>query len=163
MAKSSILTRLARAENSSDLSESRPDVQTLRAAGLAAVRDRAGAALARCLHTEKIADVTQAHDEMVALVGRKFHGLSPIEKSLAVTRALRWWIRPACPKCHGRGAAVIKDTTTLSDTPCPACFGSGKAMLELQGKEAEATRWVASEIDQLVESYGRRIGRKLGR
>lgn len=44
-----------------------------------------------------------------------------------VQDALEWWRDHKCKACHGRGYAVIPDTTALDESkPCQNCAGTGR-------------------------------------
>ena len=74
-----------------------------------------------------------------------------VGKDIAMT-VIKWWSKPACPACHGRGHPVMLGTPVLDTTRnCPECHGTGKVDLArlVRTEHSDAARWLASEMESL--------------
>ena len=158
-----LITRIAHAEHSSDLSEHKDDVQVLRAAGLAAISEWLGQLLTRYLHSHRDRDKSACVSGLAAVMRKKYGQLDERQCAIVASWAIDYWAYPACRPCKGRGYDVIPETPTLSDHPCAVCHGSGKRAWDPPPKVSRAAQWATREIDVALDRYASKTSRKLGR
>lgn len=80
-----------------------------------------------------------------------------VQRREMVVHVLRWWLRPTCGYCEGRGFELVGDddqegARTLSSRACKACHGTGKRPVEREVPPhlKDAARQLADELDRLV-------------
>lgn len=159
--------RYALATGSADLSpvlDRRCDVDKLIAAGWAARDPRRSAALA--LYRMAVTDNTQGLQTVVDTMDGWLNGwlsrkgrspLPKFQRRELVATVLRWWIKPVCGYCEGRGFELLPrddegGAGALSTTTCAACYGNGRRPIEREvpnGHKA-AAQSLADELDRLV-------------
>lgn len=74
-----------------------------------------------------------------------------VAKDIAMM-VLKWWSRPTCPTCHGRGHPTIRGTPKLDTLRlCGDCMGTGRIDLArlVRTEHSDAARWLASEMESL--------------
>lgn len=78
---------------------------------------------------------------------------------------LSHWLTGQCPHCKGRGHRLIfKGAQVTEAGPCPHCDGTGRTDLDrLAGEHWKAARWLASELDRLIEKVERDMRSALSR
>jgi hypothetical protein len=163
--------RYLRASLTSDLSTNLAhacDADKLLAAAYASMRGENGERRRLALRVWRVGasgDLGGAH-ELASLLGLELVGRSMsrgylrrgtpaiprvIGHDIAMT-VLKWWSKPACPACHGRGHPVIAHTPMLDTTRnCPECHGTGKVDLArlVRTEHSDAALWLASEMQSL--------------
>lgn len=159
--------RYALATGTSDLSPNlgaRCDIDKLIAAAWVAKDPKRTAAMAlyRMAVTGSTCGLQTITDTMDGWLNGKLQrkGARPIPKVQRremVVHVLRWWLRPTCGYCEGRGFELIGDddqegARTLSDRACKACHGTGKRPVEREVPPhlKDAARQLADELDRLV-------------
>lgn len=165
--------RYATAARSSDLSpvlDGRCDVDKLIAAGWAAKDPRRAAALAlyRMAATGNMNGLLPIVETMDGWLNGKLQRkagkggstLRPVPKLQRremVVQVLRWWLKPTCGYCEGRGFELLGDdeaegARALSDRACKSCHGTGKRPIEREVPNhlREAARALADQLDRLV-------------
>ena len=126
-----ILERLAGAKNSSDLSHkpTRCDVDYMGALGAAGIKHRHGSSLLDADLWQSREDVTKAYKAAEGIVrilaGKRRWIMTPQKLRIIATQALRLYLLPACPHCHGRGYTGVETAKPESLTPCPDCREKG--------------------------------------
>lgn len=77
---------------------------------------------------------------------------------------LTYWLTGQCPHCKGRGHRLIfKGAQVTEAGPCPHCGGTGRTDLDrLAGEHWRAARWLASELDLLIEKIEIDMRKALG-
>jgi hypothetical protein len=158
-----LITRVLRAEQSSNLAESGPDIDFVRAAGLAGVRRRLGSYLPRFLATGGSDYRDAIIQTLVRLIGGQHPSLTKLERLAVATGAAYLYLVPRCCACSGRGFELRPDTPTLSDVQCQACKGTGRNELDHEKKLGPALHWAQNEIQTAEQAYSAAVGRKLGR
>ena len=140
----------------------RVPVDLLTAAGMTGRRNPLGLALWRISAAHDAAEFEFATEQCAKLLmdvrrraPRVWPGLNLAgAKEIAKEVLLCWWKR-TCPKCEGRGYAVIPGTPTLSDAQCPSCHGTGEVDLvrhigsTLGAEATDPARWLRGEIDAI--------------
>ncbi len=158
-----LITRVLRAEQSSDLSEDGGDVDFVRAAGLAGIRKRLGSMLPRFLATAGRDYRSDLIELLSTVAAFKFLLLKPVELKACAHGALYLYLNPKCPGCHGRAFEVMKDTPMLSDVQCKRCGGTGRRAIDEGERLRECLRWMEAELAQAEQGFSSAVGRKLGR
>jgi len=159
-----LVTRVQRAEQSSDLSEHKHDIQLVRAAGVASVRKRLGSLLPRFLASGGHEGRIGLLDLLTAVVRRNYPAFTEVERRGVATGALYLYLVPRCAACKGRAFELLKDTPTLSDKPCAECKGTGRNELHVRDEKiAQALTWAGNELARAEQEYSAAVGRKLGR
>ena len=66
---------------------------------------------------------------------------------------MRWWLRGVCPACDGRRLSLVfPGAQVTSARVCHVCDGRGKVSLDqLAGPHWQAARWLAAELDRLLD------------
>lgn len=165
--------RYALATKSANLSpklDGRCDADKLIAAGWAAKDPRRSAALAlyRMAVTgdmnglQPIAETMDGwlNGKLQRKAGKGGATLRPVPKLQRremVVHVLRWWLKPTCGYCEGRGFELVGDdeaegARALSDRACKACHGTGKRPVEREVPPhlREAAKLLADQLDSLV-------------
>lgn len=138
-----ILERLAGAKNSSDLSHkpTRCDVDYMGALGAAGIKHKHGSSLLDADLSQSREDVTKAYKAAEGIVrilaGKRRWIMTPQKLRIIATQALRLYLLPACPHCHGRGYTGVETAKPESLTPCPDC--REKASKEPSGRTVSAS------------------------
>jgi hypothetical protein len=158
-----VLTRVLRAEGSSDLSEDGGDVQVLRAVGASGAHRRMGSLLPRFLASGGHENRIRLLELLGAHVKREYPALKDLECRAVATGALYLYLVPRCKPCSGRGYEVRPDTPRLSDVPCRTCKGSGRNELPDAGKIKGPLTWAQNELARSEQQFSGAVGRKLGR
>lgn len=159
------------ATNSSDLrvqADVRTDADLILAAAYASMGDPRRMLALRVWRLQAPGDMAGARqiaDELGAamrksVVGRRggfLRGAAPglmpavTAADLALT-VLKWFSRPTCPSCGGRGHPMMKDAPVMDESmDCPDCDGTGIRPLEKLVREEHAghARWLAAELSGL--------------
>ena len=155
-----VMERLAEAIHSGDLShrEQICDVDYVNALGMAARRHRHGAALLELdlsLSATAVPAALKASTDIVRRVADR-HGwsMTPMKARRIGMEALRYYLRPACEGCRGRGVVGVErgQPETWHPRPCSACSGSGRRPLPVKyQREIRAVLYV-------MESERRAVG-----
>ena len=170
--KPSVLERYAGATQTSDLTVSKIheglcDADILLAAAYAAHSDSIGLQalkINRMLVTGDYSGLKDSVDHAYgwvrsAQMGRKAvlpHATSKATYEV-VNVTMRWWLRGVCPACDGRRLSLVyPGAQVTSAKDCKVCDGAGKVSLDkLAGPHWAAARWLAAELDRLLEKIER--------
>lgn len=159
-----LITRVLRAEQSSDLSEDAGDVDVVRAVGAAGLRRRLGSYLPRFLASDGRDYRQTIIDTVAGALRSEYPKLTETQRVAVATCATYLYLKPRCPACHGRGYELMPDAPKLSDVFCRVCNGSGRNATGEEFKEIRpALGWAQNLIEQSAERYSVAVGRKLGR
>lgn len=149
------MERLARAHESSDLSESTSgpgDVDWLRASGMVAQHHSLALSIWRLIeHRDKRA-LARVFQGMVELVP-----IGATAPAMRVSHVLTWMLDPLCPECGGRGYAQIPGTPALSALACKACDGTGRSTPAW----TEGERDLHTRVQTMMTAAEAAIARKL--
>lgn len=161
----SVLEKYAAATQTSDLTlrEGRCDADMLLAAGYAAHHDEVGRQalmINRMLVTGDYSRMDVAVEYAYrwvrsAQMGRKAALPHSDRKTTmnVVNVTMRWWLRGVCPACDGRRMSLIFPGAQVTSAKlCHVCDGAGKVSLDkLAGEHWQAARWLAAELDRLLD------------
>lgn len=170
--------RYAKAAESSDLTpalDRRCDVDKLIAAGWATQGDpmkRAALDLYRMATTENTQGLANVVETMDGWLNRwsQRKGRTPIPKFQRrelVASTLRWWLKPTCGYCEGRGFSLVpkedgEPSQVLGDE-CGACHGTGRKPLgrEVPPQFRKPAEHLAEELDRLILVVTGEMARRL--
>lgn len=164
-----VIERLSEAVHSDDLSHRHRvcDVDYIAALGAAGVRNRHGTALLDLdltLTPGAALEALKRTTEIVRRVCQQRHWpLSPMKTKQVAKEALRYYLKPACGCCKGRGMLGLdRDVPPeLKERirPCDACSGTGKAPLPRQYQRE--IRAALAVMDQERHNAGAGVRRKM--
>lgn len=162
----SLHERLASAFQSSDLSvdsRKRTDADFLAALGFAQQRRGVYGGAVRLLMSRSQADLKRAAREVTSLTmylnAKGGWRLAPESCRAVAELAVRHYVDPACPHCHGRGRDVPEGAPYLGANLCKHCGGLGKR--PIQKRWRNAIRAVLTELEGEAERTLRATGRAL--
>lgn len=170
--------RYAKAAESSDLTpalDRRCDVDKLIAAGWATQGDpmkRAALDLYRMATTDNTQGLSHVIETMDGWLNRWTqrkgrHPIPKFQRRELVSSTLRWWLKPTCGYCEGRGFELVpKEDGSLSQVlggECGACHGTGRKPLvrEVPHQYRRAAEHLAEELDRLVLVVTGEMARRL--
>lgn len=112
------------------------DLDTIAAAGAAALSERLGVMLLRlrCANDrhawhEALAEFRQRAVRLA--VRKRWRAISRHQVKALAELVLRWWCFDVCPACKGRRFKLLPNVPNfLSDEPCPSCYGEGHSPIE---------------------------------
>ena len=160
--------RLATAQTSGRLAESKdedeiPDIDIVRASGLAGVQHPLGLAIWRWRYGGVQREIKEVARGLVAA------GYAPE----LVHRVLCHLEHDRCEVCKGRGALPVQGTPHLEEVPCPACHGAGRRQLDgvderrlldhMSGLEREVAAEVMKRLARDLDEFAGKKPMKGGR
>lgn len=89
--------------------------------------------------------------------GATLRPVPKLQRREMVVHVLRWWLKPTCGYCEGRGFELVGDdeaegARALSARACKACHGTGKRPVEREVPPhlREAAKLLADQLGSLV-------------
>lgn len=170
--------RYAKAAESSDLTpalDRRCDVDKLIAAGWATQGDpmkRAALDLYRMATTDNTQGLSHVIETMDGWLNRWTqrkgrHPIPKFQRRELVSVTLRWWLKPTCGYCEGRGFDLVPkedgEPSQVLGHECVACHGTGRKPLarEVPPQHRRAADHLAEELDRLVLVVTGEMARRL--
>lgn len=72
--------------------------------------------------------------------------------------AMKMYLSPVCPECHGTKYEVVPGTPMLSATHCHKCHGTGRRNFPIKdGRKISEVVWVLCSIEDVAEDAIRKM------
>lgn len=164
----SIVDRISKAENSSDLSTKNHtvcDSDWLTSVGLFQSGKRLGKKSIFALVAVRISKDKKATMDCLDLFRTmskhicKIHNVRGPGVEKVALRSMDFWIDPCCKACNGMGEVKIPGRVEWT---CPRCVGSGHRFFNRETPEDLCTAWVLANAEDAFQRACKFIQKKIG-